>query len=675
MIIYTHINIVIIKGVAMKKRVKIIIGVSIAILLLIGLAIFIFKRDGSSDPTSSKSNVPAEGTEVNKTIGNTAVNENTASNNNTSSDEGIASNNTTTSHDDTDAKDKDNVSTDAATINASVLLKEVNSWQSGGSSYVQVDGSITNNDKTIIDNWEVTVPLASSAVINDSWNMNYELDNDLLSITSVEYNRSIPPNSSIAFGMIIMNSGDFDYSKARLTILGETVISDIHEDSVTPSKPDDTDAANDSKPAVPPTISDTAVVTTAPSKTTTKPVPDQASGDWLYTDGNKILDRDNKEVWITGLNWFGYNTGTNTFDGLWSCDLNTSISRIADRGFNLLRIPFSAELILQWKNGEYPRANYNEHVNSYLKGMNSLEIFDYVVGQCRANGIKIMIDIHSADTDAAGHMAPLWYTNKISEADYLSSLSWMADRYKNDDTIIAYDLKNEPHGAAGESNRAIWNDSKDSNNWKYIAEKAALAVLSNNPNALVVVEGIQIYPRNIKTNKNYSSMNEADYYNTWWGGNLRGVKDFPVDLGKYQNKLVYSPHDYGPTVYAQPWFGKSFTMDSLYKDCWRDNWMFIHEDEIAPILIGEWGGFMTSPNIEWMTYLRDFIIKHKLHHTFWCFNANSGDTGGLVLDDFTTWDEDKYAFVKKALWQKNGKFVGLDHEIPLGTNGISLNDY
>ena len=115
----------------MKKRVKIIIGVSIAILLLIGLAIFFFKRDGSSDPTSSKSNVPAEGTEVNKTIGNTAVNENTASNNNTSSDEGIASNNTTTSHDDTDAKDKDNVSTDAATINASVLLKEVNSWQSG----------------------------------------------------------------------------------------------------------------------------------------------------------------------------------------------------------------------------------------------------------------------------------------------------------------------------------------------------------------------------------------------------------------------------------------------------------------------------------------------------------------------------------------------------------------
>ena len=29
---------------------------------------------------------------------------------------------------------------------------------------------------------------------------------------------------------------------------------------------------------------------------------------------------------------------------------------------------------------------------------------------------------------------------------------------------------------------------------------------------------------------------------------------YPIDLGKHQDKLVYSPHDYGPTVYQQPWF-------------------------------------------------------------------------------------------------------------------------
>ena len=44
------------------------------------------------------------------------------------------------------------------------------------------------------------------------------------------------------------------------------------------------------------------------------------------------------------------------------------------------------------------------------------------------------------------------------------------------------------------------------------------------------------------------------------------------------------------------------------------------------------------------------------------------------LDDFTTWDEEKYNFVKEVLWQEDGKFVGLDHVVRLGENGISLSE-
>ena len=43
------------------------------------------------------------------------------------------------------------------------------------------------------------------------------------------------------------------------------------------------------------------------------------------------------------------------------------------------------------------------------------------------------------------------------------------------------------------------------------------------------------------------------------------------------------------------------------KDCWKDNWFYIYEDNIAPLLIGEWGGYMTQPNITWMTYMRQLI--------------------------------------------------------------------
>ena len=70
--------------------------------------------------------------------------------------------------------------------------------------------------------------------------------------------------------------------------------------------------------------------------------------------------------------------------------------------------------------------------------------------------------------------------------------------------------------------------------------------------------------------------------------------------------------------------------------------------------------------------MQQLIKNYHLNHTFWCLNANSGDTGGLLKDDFKTWDTEKYNIVKPVLWRESGKFVGLDHQVALGANGISL---
>jgi aryl-phospho-beta-D-glucosidase BglC (GH1 family) len=560
------------------------------------------------------------------------------------------------SSEDDSFNDSSEIDTEESKTDEKVTLKikKSNSWKDQTSINAQYDVVITNNSTEQLNDWTVEIELPNGASIKQIWNATNAQNDNKTTFSPVTHNKVIAPNSSVDFGFIVSSSEELNLVNAKV-IAGNYTASSSNAGTNTNSSGNNSSSGND-------------VITAANALE----VPAPSTDDWLFAKGNKIVDANGKEVWITGVNWFGYNTGTNTFDGLWSADLNSSLQAIADKGFNMLRVPISAELILQWKNGTPPAANFNQATNSYLVGKDSLQIFDYVVGQCRANGLKIMIDIHSAETDASGHMAPMWYTSKISEKDYLDALAWMAKRYANDDTILAYDLKNEPHGKPNESPRAIWNNSKSADNWKYIAEKAAMAVLNNNPNVLVLVEGIEIYPKNIKTNGNYSSTSSSDYCFNWWGGNLRGVKDYPINLGKYQNKLVYSPHDYGPTVYQQPWFDKNYTFKSLYEDCWRDNWMFIYEDKIAPILIGEWGGYMSEPNIKWMTYLRQLIKENRLHHTFWCFNANSGDTGGLVLDDFKTWDTEKYNFVKEVLWQENGKFVGLDHKIPLGKNGKTL---
>lgn len=324
---------------------------------------------------------------------------------------------------------------------------------------------------------------------------------------------------------------------------------------------------------------------------------------------------------------------------------------------------------------------------------NSMEIFDIIMRYCKELGIKVMIDVHSPDANNSGHNYPLWYglttstAGEITTKKWIDTLAWLADKYKNDDTILAFDLKNEPHGqrgytAAEPSNFAKWDNSTQENNWKYAAERCAAAVLEKNPRLLIVIEGIEQYP---KTNLGYTyatpevwgaSGNQAPYYGAWWGGNLRGVKDFPINLGTLNSQIVYSPHDYGPSVYNQTWFDKDFTTQTLLDDYWYDSWAYINDQGIAPLLIGEWGGHMDGgKNEKWMTLLRDYMIKNRISHTFWCINPNSGDTGGLLTYDWKTWDESKYNLLKPALWQANGKFIGLDHVVPLGSNGISLGEY
>lgn len=528
-----------------------------------------------------------------------------------------------------------------------------NAWESGDLKMCGVEFGIANHSGNAVNGWTLILEIEglSSA---EGWNGSFSVKGDRLIITNAEHNGEIAPGGVVYTGC---NLGATEEFAVKSAILNGSFCA-VESGTVNQNAQNGNGQGNSKTPSA-----DVAALL--------ERAEDAVQGDdWLHTNGSRILDKDGKQVWITGVNWFGYNTGTNTFDGLWNSKLEPTVKAIADHGFNLIRVPISAQLINQWAAGEYPRANYNNAYNPALNDMDSLEIFDYFLALAEGCGIKVMPDIHSAETDASGHNVNLWYTSKVSVEDYYAALEWMAERYKDNDTIIAYDLKNEPHGKPNEGkNAAIWNDSRDPNNWKYVAETAAARILAKNPNVLILVEGTEIYPKNDKGD--YSSTDSEDYYFNWWGGNLRGVKDFPVDLGKYQDKLVYSPHDYGPTVYEQPWFQGGYTYESLMRDCWRDNWLYIQEDDVAPLLIGEWGGFMREPNLTWMTYVRQLIKTYHLNHTFWCLNANSGDTGGLLLDDFTTWDQEKYNFVKEVLWQEDGKFVGLDHAIPLGDNGIT----
>lgn len=95
-----------------------------------------------------------------------------------------------------------------------------------------------------------------------------------------------------------------------------------------------------------------------------------------------------------------------------------------------------------------------------------------------------------------GHIYPVWYDEKFTPEDFYKACEWITNRYKNDDTIIAFDLKNEPHGKPWQDTTfAKWDNSTDINNWKYAAETCAKRILNINPNLLIVIEGIEAYQR------------------------------------------------------------------------------------------------------------------------------------------------------------------------------------
>jgi endoglucanase len=431
----------------------------------------------------------------------------------------------------------------------------------------------------------------------------------------------------------------------------------------------------------------------------------ETNDDWLHVEGTNIVDKDGNKVWLTGANWFGFNCRERMLLDSYHSNIVADIEMVADKGINVVRMPIATDLLYAWSRGEYPPSTDTSYNNADLAGLNSFELFNFMLANFKRVGIKVILDVHSAETDNQGHTYPLWVKGAITEEVFKAAWVWVAKQYKNDDTIIGFDLKNEPHTNTGTmkilSQCAIWDNSNSANNWKRVAQETALKILAVHPNALIFVEGIEIYPKDgLWDDKQIDTSpwtGNNDYYGNWWGGNLRGVKDYPLNLGAYQ-QLVYSPHDYGPLVYEQEWFKGDFvTADDaaaqkiLYERCWRDNWAYIMEKGISPLLLGEWGGLteggdrLFELNKKYLRAMRDYIVanKYQLHHTFWCINIDSADTGGLLTRGEGTafpggrdlkWNDNKYDnYLLPALWRNSdGKFIGLDHKVPLGKNGVAL---
>ena len=377
---------------------------------------------------------------------------------------------------------------------------------------------------------------------------------------------------------------------------------------------------------------------------------------FLHTDGNQIVDSSGQNIKLTGVNWFGgegfvFNPNGMDMRGYWGM-----MDQMKSLGFNTIRLPWSdAGLDADRATG------IDTSKNPDLADLTPLEVMDKVIDYAGRIGLKVILDHHRSSDGASANENGLWYDDQYPESKMIENWKMLAERYKGNDTVIGADLHNEPHGAA------TWGDGNKATDWAWAAERIGNAIQEVNTDWLLIVEGVEIHDNKWE----------------WWGGNLAGAKERPIEFD-VPGKLVYSVHSYGPSIHEMEWF-KDPDFPNNLPEHYTDNWGWLMKENKAPVLVGEFGGKLeTEQDKAYMAKLVQYMNgdldgngthdlgdgKEGASWTYWSWNPNSGDTGGILKDDWHTVDHNKMNAIKSGLFDGGGS-EGKDPWSPATAQALS----
>jgi endoglucanase len=363
-------------------------------------------------------------------------------------------------------------------------------------------------------------------------------------------------------------------------------------------------------------------------------------------------------------------------------------------GINLVRLPLVPQTLDP--NNPQGREPYLKN-NPSVRIANSRLALETVIRALDAEGIMVLLDLHScsnyigwrkgrldarppwADADrdnydfkrenyscAATNNPPSVTTiHPYNETMWLNDLRTLAGLGEElgVSNIMGIDIYNEPHDYT-------WQE------WKTLTEHGYQAINEVNPNILIFVQGVgtvagtqdgsptttvQVPHGDTDTNPN-------------WGENLYEAGANPPDVPK--NRLVFSPHTYGPSVFVQKMFmdpaqpacaglegdaaGDSpancniVINPALLEQGWEEHFGYLHDMGYA-VVIGEFGGNIDWPggktslrdqnrwnhitdhtiDEQWQNAFVDYLISKGITDTiYWSINPESGDTGGLYTTPY-----------------------------------------
>lgn len=396
---------------------------------------------------------------------------------------------------------------------------------------------------------------------------------------------------------------------------------------------------------------------TALTVTYTKDTPPPPTGGYTTNNG-MIVDPNGTAVTFKGVNWFGFNTGNHVLHGLWQADFLTMLAQIKSIGFNAVRIPFQFDFVLDptIKPNGISTTCGSKPCNTDIPQDSALNALQYIVKKFTDNGIYVLLDDHYEDDTYVNNQAG-WQAGWKKIAQLFSS-----------NPLVGYDLWNEP-----DSHNLKWDAATQGIAWATALDNAASGIYAIDQKKLIFIEGVA----------------QGALFSNWGDGfatddatvqqNISNPKAFFTKAASsaYLNQLVVSPHAYGPdgTNNQGPDHSdqtKAFADWSRLNGYLLNNFLNVNNTSksgfcigatchLYPIAFGEFGGKFDpadpffQKDTATLVNLAKYITKlgegkaAPLSWFYWDWNPNSGNTGGILKDDWATVDCNKVNYLKTNL--------------------------
>lgn len=405
-------------------------------------------------------------------------------------------------------------------------------------------------------------------------------------------------------------------------------------------------------------------------------------GNWFGLEGqHEPKDAENNangaalELYVGNMWWA--NTGRT---------IQQTMTEIKAQGINMIRLPIAPQTL----DPTDPQGIGDIRTGGALKNhpsvrqTNARQAMEDFIKLAAQNNIQVLIDIHSCsnyvgwragrldarppyvdatrenyeftreDYSCAPTGTPGVTTHAYNESVWLDNLKDIAalPAKLGVDNIIGIDIFNEPWDYT-------WTD------WKRLSESAYTAINSVNSDMLIFVEGISATADNQDGSPSTITQvpHGSEDYNPNWGENLFEAGIAPLNIPK--ERLVYSPHTYGPSVFVQKHF-----MDPAQTECtglegdaagdadcrivinetklragWDEHFGYLRTQGFA-MVVGEFGGNMdwpqkgsisdrskwshitTNVDQQWQQAFVKYAKEKNIQACYWSINPESGDTHG-----------------------------------------------